>query len=158
MDSRGQLSAEYLMAVAVLAIVALAVLASFRNSDSRASAAMEEIYMKSVAEDLASAVNGVVIMGHGSRRLLSLPATTRSGRAYNITLRNNAVLLRWGNASDYVARFATARLNATEYNTTLPDMTNMTVREVRLLPGEIIVWNENGTVYLQNCAPRCRLL
>jgi hypothetical protein len=106
--------------------------------------------MKSLADDLASSINSVVIMGDGSQKLIKLANSTLSGREYNITVRKNTVLLQWANVSDVASRFLTTRINTTKFNLTLSNMTNITVDEVRLLPGDIMIWKDNGTIFMQN--------
>lgn len=139
MKSNGQFSVDYLIAVIMLGIVALVIFVAFDTNERQVAITTERIYMKGIAEGLANTIDSVLIIGDGAQKEFHVANTTLTGRHYNITIRKNLVLLRW-NQSDYAARFATSKLNFTDMNST----------EIWLQPGDIIIWNSNGTIYLQN--------
>jgi len=133
MDVRGQLSVDYMVAIIILGIVLLAIFTAYDNGEQRTLKAAEKSSMVDAAESLAVGINSVVIMGDGSGKNITLVNTTALGAPYNITIRKNLVLLRWG-SSDYVARFSTAGLNITG----------------NITPGRIELTNRNGTIYVRN--------
>jgi hypothetical protein len=105
---------------------------------------IEKEHMRSVAERLAGAIDSAVIMGDGAKKVVTLPNSTISGRQYNITLKGNALLLKW-KGSDYATRFSTSDLNMTAIDPYTLNLTNITLN-----PGNILVTNSNGTIKLQN--------
>jgi hypothetical protein len=72
-------------------------------------------------------------MGDGAERSITLPRTLVRGKPYNITIQQNALLIRSVDR-DYAHRFATANINHTKIN---------------LDPGEILIKNINGRIYFE---------
>lgn len=132
MWEKGQLAPDYLVTIVFLGIIALVAFGAYGHMQQQAFSTIERAYAKDLAERITGAINSVVIMGDGAQKSITLESTL-GGREYNLTLRANAVLVRW-HGLDQAARFSTASINGTE---------------VTLDPGEILIKNMNGIVYLE---------
>jgi hypothetical protein len=130
--SKGQVSVDYLIAVIILGFVAIGVFMAFEGNERHALESMRTIKMKGIADSFSHTVNSVALMGEGSQRTVLLPSTTDSGSEYNLTIRGNAVLIRWKD-KDYASRFVTSELNSSELN---------------LTPGTITMWNSQGKIFI----------
>lgn len=138
-SKKGQVSPDYLVTIMFLGIIVFIVLAAFGRSDKQALQVIERVSAKGVAETVAMAIESVAVMGDGSFKGMRLEGTLHGGKSYNITIRGNAVLVRWGDR-DYAARFPTSNVNGSYYNGS----------DVYLYPGDIMLNNTNGTVFISN--------
>ncbi len=136
---KGQVSPDYLVTIIFLGLIVFVVLAAFGRSDAQAFQVIERVSAKGIAETVAKAIESTAIMGDGSFKEITLEGTILGGKSYNMTIRGNAVLVRWGDR-DYAARFSTANVNGSYYNGS----------EVYLQPGGIMLNNTNGTVFISN--------
>jgi len=135
MEGKGQLSVDYITTTVILAVIALAVFSAFDSNEQGLAITQERLYMKDIADGITSSINSLVLMGDGAQTTLDIANSTLTGRPYNITIRHNLVLLQWRD-SDVASRFATSDLNFTDTNGT----------EIFLQPGDLTLWNSNGTI------------
>lgn len=133
MERKGQVSPDYLVTIILLGVIALAVFGMFSSTQEQAFRTITQITVKDLAQDIAGELTNIAMMGDGSQKTVRL-AKTLEGAPYNITLRTDSVLIMWKD-SDYASRFPAVNLNQTEIN---------------LLPGEILLRNVNGTIYVEN--------
>ncbi len=134
MATKGQVTPDYIVTIIALGFIATIALSAYSNHESQALRTMEKLYVKGIADTLARGIDSVAVMGEGASKTIILEKSIRSGRDYNITLKGNAVLVRTPKY-DYVSRYSTSSINGTN---------------ITLFPGELLIQNLNGTIYVQN--------
>ena len=130
---KGQVSPDFLVTIIFLGIFALIIFGAYDQMQNESIQTIERLYAKDMADRVAESVNSVIMMGDGARKSITLTTTLHGGKDYNITLRPNAVLVRWSDFA-YASRFATASLSAPE---------------IPLEPGELYLRNIDGTIYVE---------
>jgi hypothetical protein len=138
MKRLGQVSVDYLITVILLSLVALVVITAYQENERSSFESMRTLQMKDIADTVSDKINDVLVMGNGSRSTTVVPFNTSRGTYYNLSIKGNAVLLRWGEA-DYASRFMSSGINGSNSSSTIV-----------LQPGRIILWNDNGTIYIKN--------
>jgi uncharacterized protein (UPF0333 family) len=111
---RGQVSVEFIVILAVILVIFIAVLHAMQTRRAHTGFISDELAARRVADAVAGAVSRLVMLGDGSLESHYIPLQLDGRTNYTITIYNESheVVVSWGNYL-YSSTLVTSRMNTT---------------------------------------------
>jgi hypothetical protein len=102
MRTKGQVSTEVMILLAVLLVMFLAIIATINHRENILSSSTSHLYAKSVGDNFAALINAVFLAGDGTTANISLPESLKDNSKYDLSVQPAArlVIMTWSSRNE----------------------------------------------------------
>ena len=133
-----QISAEFLIIVAAVFIIGVALLTVFSSREQQIDSVKAGIYASAQAEELSSIINSVYLAGEGASKTFFLPSSLRDNSNYGLRI--------YPGARAVVINYS---VNGEQRLQSSSVLTSSITGSLNLSSGEILVRNINGGISVE---------
>ncbi len=138
MERKSQISAEFMIVIAILLIIFLSLFIVISKKNSQADSLRKALYAREIADKISASINSAFISGDGTSITEEISGSFKDGTPYTISIYPSVKI---------VEITYTSQLDTRHYSSTIT--TSSILGDITQINSTITISNSNGVIYIE---------